>query len=348
MKKIILLLVSLCIGVNVFGQYPEGTVKVDSLYSEVLENPAGENPTRSVHIYLPPGYENTNKRYPVIYFLHGFTDSNNRYYNEFQLNKLLDRAIATRKIRPVIVVTPNEYTIYRGSFYTNSSYTGNWADFTAKNLITYVDKTYRTIASKDSRGISGHSMGGYGATKLAMLYPDTFSSVYSLSGCMNLYKEIGANSYIYKRLQDVDSSEELVTGKKYFLENFLVAFGQAYSPNPNKPPFYADLPYYYINDSLVTDAKTIKKWSNNFLPNMVDDHVDNLKKLTAIKIDWGRNDQMDFVLLGCRELSQKLEDLGVNHYAEEYIGNHSNKLWTDNGRVLNDLLPFFDSYLEFE
>ena len=81
---------------------------------------------------------------------------------------------------------------------------------------------------------------------------------------------------------------------------------------------------------------------------MADDYVDNLKKLKGIKLDWGRNEESAHIPLTCMMFSQKLETLGINHYAEEYIGTHGNKLWTDDGRALNDMFPFFNSYLTFE
>ncbi|MBO0323671.1 esterase family protein [Muricauda sp. CAU 1633] len=348
MKLNILIIVVLFMGYSVFAQYPTGTVQVDSLYSKSLENIAGEKPTRSVHIYLPPEYEQTKKKYPVIYYLHGFSGSDSKQINELKLNNLLDKGIAIGKIKPVIVVIPNYHTLYRGSFHTNSPLTGNWIDFTATDLVNYVDENYRTIRKKESRGITGFSMGGYGAVKLAMMFPNTFANVYSFSGCLSLYNELGANGAVYKKLQEIDSREKLIKDYDHFLENAIIAMGQAFSPNKDKPPFYADLPFYYESDNLITDANTIRLWNKQFLHNMADEYVDNLKKLNAIKLDWGRNDQFGFVLLGCRELSRKLEDLGIKHYAEEYIGNHGNKLWTDDGRALNDMLPFFDTNLEFE
>ena len=81
---------------------------------------------------------------------------------------------------------------------------------------------------------------------------------------------------------------------------------------------------------------------------MVDGHIDNLRKLKALKLDWGRNEGNLHIPVTCKIFSQKLENLGIDHYAEEYIGDHGNKLWTDDGRALNDMLPFFDRYLEFE
>ena len=70
--------------------------------------------------------------------------------------------------------------------------------------------------------------------------------------------------------------------------------------------------------------------------------------MTALKLDWGRNDEFALVRLGCEMFSQKLEAIGINHYAEKYIGTHGNKIYTEDGRVLNDMLPFFDRYLKFE
>ena len=124
MKRLNLSLALIFLANLIFAQFPEGKVRVDSLYSNALENSGGENPTRKVSIYLPPDYDIESKRYPVIYYLHGFTGS----HHEFEVNqidKLLDKAIATGKIKPVIVVIPNQHTLYRGSLYTNSSLTGN-------------------------------------------------------------------------------------------------------------------------------------------------------------------------------------------------------------------------------
>ena len=146
-----------CLG---HGQDSKGKIIVERINSPALQNTGGENPVRRVTIYLPPDYDHTTHRYPVIYYLHGFGWSDSLQIASDHFDLLLDKAIITRKIRPIIVVMPNEYTLYRGSYYTNSSLTGNWADFTAKNLVDYVDQHYRTIPNKDSRGITGHSMGG--------------------------------------------------------------------------------------------------------------------------------------------------------------------------------------------
>ncbi len=349
MKRLSLLFAFVLLGNIVLAQYQSGKVVVTRLYSAALENQGGENPTRRVTVYLPPGYESNEDRYPVIYYLHGFTWSDSLQIAVTHFDNLLDRAIATGKIRPVIVVMPNQHTLYRGSFYTNSSLTGNWADFTAQDLVSYIDKNYRTIPSRESRGIAGHSMGGSGSIKIGMLFPDVFSSVYALSpAVLGLVKGLGPGYIGYKRAQQINTREELISGWNEFDANAVVALGRAFSPNPNKPPFYADLPYTYSGDSVIVNYQALKLWKENMPVEMADDYVSNLKKLKALKLDWGRNEQFNYVVEGSKAFSQKLETLGINHYAEEYIGNHGNKLWTDDGRALNDMLPFFDTYLKFD
>lgn len=97
------------------------------------------------------------------------------------MNHIIDRAISSAKIKPVIMVMPDESTVFKGSFYANSKSSGKWSDFTSTELVNFIDKNFRTIADKDSRGITGHSMGGNGALRNAFLHPEIFSSVYALS-----------------------------------------------------------------------------------------------------------------------------------------------------------------------
>lgn len=349
MKKLFFLLAFIlvvCLGQT---QELKGKVIVERINSLSLENTGGENPVRRVTIYLPPNYDQTTNRYPVIYYLHGFTWNDSLQIASDHFDQLLDKAITQRKIRPVIVVIPDQYTQYRGSWYTNSALTGNWADFTTKELVSYVDHNYRTIANKESRGIAGHSMGGYGAIKLGMLTPDVFSNVYALSpGALALFKEIGADGPVFRRVPSITSKEELITGYNEFRANVVVAMGRAYTPNPSKPPFYCDLPFSYKEDSLIINNKVLEIWNKNSPLYMVDQYADNIRKLKALKLDWGRNEEAAYIPLTCRMFSEKLESLGINHYAEEYIGTHTNKLWTEDGRALNDMLPFFDTYLKFE
>jgi enterochelin esterase-like enzyme len=318
-----------------------GQVIRATLNSKSLQNIAGESATRNISIYLPPGYDTSITKYPVIYYLHGFMGKDHIFP---QMKAILDEGIRSHKIRSFILVQADHYTLFEGSFYTNSSLTGNWEDFQSKELVEYVDTHFRTLPNRESRGIAGHSMGGFGAFKIAMLHPEVYSSVYALSpGLLAMVKEFGPNSNSFKEVQNIKTQEEL---KKTYYPKVLVAVARAFSPNPAKPPFYCDFPFTYEKDNLVVNQSILEKWEANMPVYMVSKYADNLRKLSAIKLDWGRNDAPRFpVQIGM--LSQLLENLGINHYAEEYIGDHGNKIWSSDGRILLDVLPFFNDHLKF-
>jgi len=342
MKKLIACLLAVLLIKFSFSQNTAGSVVTKIIHSTFLQNTGGENPNRRISVYLPPDYEQSKQRYPVIYYLHGFmgNDSITPY-----MKSILDTAILKNKIRPYILVIADNYTIFAGSFYSNSTLTGNWSDFEAKELVAYMDKNFRTIANRDARGIGGHSMGGYGALKIAMLYPDVFSCVYALSpGLLAFVKEFASGSDAYKQLANIKTKEAL---DKTYYPRVIAACARAWSPNPNKPPFYFDLPFNYSGDSLIVDSVVYTKWKANMPVYMIDTYANNLKKLTAIKLDWGRNDAPRFHEQ-CMMFSTELERRGIEHYAEEYIGTHVSKIWTTDGRVLNEMLPFFNDYLQFE
>lgn len=340
MKKT-LLLITLHLSLFTWATAQTGKVVSFELNSKALQNTGGENPNRKVSVYLPPNYDASTQRYPVIYYLHGFMGKDNIFP---QMQKILDDGIQRQKIRPFIFVQADQYTLYEGSFYSNSTLIGNWEDFESKELVEYVDKNFKTIANRESRGIAGHSMGGYGAINIGMKNPEVFSSIYALSpGLLAFVKEFGPNSTSFKDVQNIKTQEEL---KKTYYPKVLVAVARAWSPNLNKPPFYCDFPFTYEGDKMIVNQAILDKWEANMPVYSVEKYADNLRKMKAIKLDWGRNDAPRFpIQIGM--LSQRLENLGITHFAEEYIGDHNNKIWANDGRVLNDLLPFFNDYLQF-
>jgi len=234
--------------------YPKGSVVVDSLYSANLENDMGESPTRALSVYLPPGYEQGGQRYPVIYYLHGFLNNHTLWP---QMVEVLDYAIASRRIRPFILVVSDQRTTYDGSFYSNSGLYGNWEDFTAFDLVSYMDSHYRTLPGPGSRGITGHSMGGYGALKLAMRHPDIFGSVYALSpGALTIVREYGPNSDTYSDLAKIQTVEAL---QQTYFPKVIVAFAKSWSPNPDNPPFYCDIPFEIEGEQWVARPDVLAK-----------------------------------------------------------------------------------------
>lgn len=317
-------------------------------------NPGGEDPERKLEIYLPPGYDKSTARYPVLYFLHGFAVDAPEMMEWIKFKELLDSAISKGSIRPVIFVLPSSLTKYYGSFYTNSEVTGNWADFIGKDVVEYMDRNYRTIPHRDSRGLFGHSMGGTGALKLAMLYADKFSTVYSMSaGGLDFTDDLGLSHPAFKRVFFQKNPDSLRTAVPYydfkkfpFYEMLFISMARTYSPNRNNKLIQADLPVRYEGDKLVVDEKAFKKWQGNFPINMISNHLGALKSLRALKMDWGRNEDFRHIPASNLQFSKKLEIMGVEHFAEEYIGDHVNKLEGFEGRIFTEVFPFFERYLK--
>ena len=168
---------------------PHGKVERIVVHGRSLEgNLEGDSPDRDVAVYLPPSYAAEQARhYPVIYLLHGFTDDVDHWWGVkehfISVPAVADKAFASGSLNQMIVVMPNAFTRYEGSMYSASITTGDWESFVARELVAYIDAHYRTLADVRSRGLAGHSMGGYGAARLGMKYPEVFSSVYLLSPC---------------------------------------------------------------------------------------------------------------------------------------------------------------------
>jgi hypothetical protein len=136
------------------------------------------SPIRKLVVYLPAGYDESPRRYPVIYF---FPDAIGSYRNLFDhqdAQGVFDRAIAAGMINKFILVAVDMDTSLGSSWCVNSPATGNWEDFVVEELMPYMDANFKTLSRRESRGVAGEFMGGYCAIRLGMRHPDVFSSVY--------------------------------------------------------------------------------------------------------------------------------------------------------------------------
>jgi predicted alpha/beta superfamily hydrolase len=354
MRKILVTILLLSFSITGIAQGK--LVKREFMAASLQNNMAGENPLRQLTVYLPPDYEQGTKRYPVIYVLHGYGGNDSVMMSVWiNFKQLLDEAIKTGKMRPMIVVAPNSNTKLQGSFYTNSSVTGNWADYIGKDVVQYMDKNFRTIPDRKSRGLCGHSMGGNGALKLGMLFADTFSAVYALSpGVLNWHGDFSLLSRGFKRISKLNNEEAILkalyesdkTGDfDAFFAAVLSALARVYSPNVSNKELFASFPVTYVGDSAAYHPEVINQWEAQFPFNMIDNYLPQLRSLTALKLDWGRNEDFSHIPYTSLQFSKKLEAYRIKHFAEEYIGDHGNMLDGFEGRIFNELLPFFDKYL---
>ena len=326
---------------------PAGRVVVAYLNSKLLRgNPAGENPRRRVSVYLPAGYDaSPAKRYPVLYYLHGFTWNDSLIFNQDGMKALLDQAIAAGQIRPIIMVVPDEQTRFGGSWYANSATNGPWADFTAHELMAFIDQQFRTLAKTGSRGLAGHSMGGGGTLRLALAYPGNWAAAYALSPAF-----IGPHpSYLPgPGLSQALRATSAAAVLRSHVALSTISLARAFSPDPKRQPFGADLPGSLGADSLARRDAVLARWVTLMPTYQLPTHAAALRQLRALAFDWGAQDEVKHIPPTCKYFSNVLTVFGIRHTAEEYEGTHGSRIMGPTGRMYQQVLPFFNQHLDFE
>jgi len=312
-----------------------GSIQRITVHGKSLEgNLEGDSPDRDVTVYLPPSYtSDQNRRFPVVYLLHGYGGNEDTFATRLaNLQESGDRLAIAQGFSSAIVVTPSAYTLHKGSMYSNSPTTGDWERFIAEDLVAYMDKNYRTLPSRLSRGLAGHSMGGYGALRIGMKRPDVFGALYIMSACC-LSANRNPRPETMAAVEAIKTREQAEEAARApgFGPSTTLASAAAWSPNPKNPPLFLDLP---VKDGKVR-ADIVAKWVANSPLETLDQYVANLGKYYAIGIEIGTKD----TLIGSnQQLHAAMTKLRIPHYYEEYDGDHTNKV---RERIEQNVLPFF-------
>lgn len=194
---------------------PRSRVVTDTIYSNIL----GEK--RAYTVMLPRNYDkNPDKKYPILYLLHGIMDTNEGWYKNGRVKTVMDKLVESGDVEEMIVVTPNAGgDIYNGVWNGYFNMPGwNYEDFFFEELMPEVESKYRVKADKEHRGIAGLSMGGGGSTVYAQRHPDKFCAVYAMSALMDLDKNGGLPSYGQEKMDIFNQSVRDHSAIK-FIEN---------------------------------------------------------------------------------------------------------------------------------
>jgi enterochelin esterase-like enzyme len=332
-----------------FAQPAAGKLEQIRVHGTALDgNLSNDDATRDVFVYLPPSYTREPKRrYPVVYFLHGYTSTAQAYVKFVDLPLAADAAIAAGG-REMIIVLPDAFTKWSGSMYSNSVTTGDWESYVAHDLVAYVDSHYRTIAKRESRGLSGHSMGGYGTWRIGMKRPDVFGALYTMSSCCLLIDPARGGDPVTRPRTSGDSAATPTPpppppsatpqqrGPAAGFANALAAQAAAWAPNPDNPPDYFDLP----TKNGEVDPLIAGKWLANSPLLLVDQYVPSLKRYRAIALDVGNKDPLGADNV---KLDAELTRLRIEHGYELYDGDHTNRV---KERFAAKVLPFFSQHLD--
>jgi enterochelin esterase-like enzyme len=314
------------------------TVERIKIHGTALEgNLEGDAVDREVLVFLPPSYSKDNhRRYPVVYALHGYSIGAEQWSHEIHVPQTIEGAFA-QGAKEMIVVLPDSKTVHNGSMYSSSVTTGDFERFIANDLVTYVDAHYRTIPSRESRGLVGHSMGGYGASRIGMKHPDVFGSLYIMSPCCLSVRPAGpSNPELERKLEAVKTAED--SAKLTFFERVQLASAAAWSPDPKNPPLYLDLP---MKDG-APQPKVLAKWAANAPLVFVDQYIANLKQYHAIALDVG---DQDGLRVDTGKLHDVLDKYGIANSFEVYPGTHTSAVAD---RFQNHVMPLFSKNLCFQ
>ena len=325
------------------------TVEHIKVHGASLEgNLEGDAVDRDVIVFLPPSYnKNKHRRYPVLYALHGYSIGAEQWTHEIHVPQTIEGAFA-KGAKEMIVVLPDSKTAYGGSMYSSSVTTGDFEKFIEHDLVSYIDAHYRTLPDRLSRGLVGHSMGGYGATRIGMKHPDVFGSLYIMSPCCLSPRPArppraaanGAGEDAEKKFEETVASlkSPADAADLPFFTKAQLASAAAWSPDPKNPPLYFDLP---MKDG-VPQPEIEAKWTANSPLAFIDQYIDNLREYRAIGIDVGDQDGLRF---DTQKLHEILDKYGLKNSFEMYHGTHTSAVAV---RFQNHVMPFFSQNLCFE
>ena len=328
----------------------------------LADNPLGDPHVRALDVWLPPQYDQgaghgRGRRFPVLFDLVGFTGSGRSHTNwrsfDENLPERAARLVHEKKIRPCLIVFPDCFTALGGNQYINSSAIGRYADYLTRELIPFVDREFRTRASRDHRGCFGKSSGGYGAMLHGMKYARYWGAIASHSGDAYfdfIYRSDWPNTLtklashrrrqrragsihvdreesgveeglddgrVSRFLADVWGRSKLSGAEIHCLMN--LAMAASYDPDPDAPNGFR-LPFNLETGELI--PARWRKWLKHDPINLVRRFQNNLKSLRGIFIDCGWRDQYQ-IHYGSRILSKRLSQAGITHRYEEFPDNHS-------------------------
>ena len=309
-------------------------LNIDRVDSPAIEcNLEANTMYREVYVITPPGYdENPDARYPVVYFLHGYWGSPERYAkHHIDFTAAVDKAAAAG--HPMILVVPNGDSKWKGAFYSSGPTVGDYEGFVAHDLVEWIDAHYRSIPEAASRGLSGHSMGGYGTARVAMKNPGIFSSIYMMSACC-----LDPAVMTPEMAQKIESMSPEEVENAEFFQLAAISTLVAWSPDPTDEGFLkADTG---LREDGTIDPLVNQRIAANAPVVILPQYLRSLTTLDGFAMDIG---DKDFLLEGNRIWRKELDRFGVDYDFELYEGDHTNRV---NERFADHVMPFFAEHLE--
>lgn len=313
-------------------------------------NPLGDPHVRPLWIYLPPGYDPGQDRYPAIYFLHAFTNSGLSWtsHSAFALSapERMDRLISEGNAPPAIGVFPDAWTALGGCQWDDSEALGNYRTYLVEDVVGWVDSHLRTVPRPAARAVVGKSSGGYGTLVMGRHHPDVFGHLACHSGDSYFeycyLPDFPRAASAFARAGGVEAwfegfrkrtAETQIRGDDHTPLNVL-AMAAAYSPDP-KSPLGCALPFALDTGRILEPVW--RRWLAKDPVRFIPEAPAPFRKLSSVFIDCGTRDEAN-LLWGTRQVVAALREAGVEVVHEEFEDGHRGLLYRYE-RSLGHLLP---------
>ncbi len=313
-----------------------GDVQLDSVTSEALRgNPLGDPAERTLIVYVPPGYDpQGSQRYPVLYFLHGYMGNAAAALStrpwERNIVQWADWLIAQGRMPPVILALVDGFTRLGGSQFVDSIHNGGYATYVVRDIVSHVDRKYRTIAHEGGRAVLGKSSGGFGALHLTMEHPGTFAAFASHSGdayfegvypiafpaTQRVLERFGFDTAAF--LADFESSPKRSQEAYQAIE--ILGYAAAYSPTGRRA-FAFDLPIDLATGGMREDV--FGRWLTFDPVRRATTRLTALERLRLRYLDCGRRDEYGLDI-AARVLARTMREAGLIVRHEEFDDGHRN------------------------
>jgi len=294
----------------------------------LADNLLGDPNERELFVYVPPDYAETDRRFATAYLLHAFGQSaRTAVYPETDgerwhppLEDVLDPVFRRMGASPMIVVIPDGNSRWGCGQWIDSPVSGSFGSYVSKDVVSFVDAHYRTLANRRSRGVFGFSSGGMGAWNIVSQNPDVFSAMAVLSA--DTYLDMTHKVFPYKFFNNIwpNPPDGPIESDDWSMMTY--AYSAAYSPNPDNPPYFVDLPVAWPSGELIQEVWD--RWLRCDPVENYRDRLDNLRELSGILLDAGFRDNYE-LQWGHRLLSHRLTEAGITHTFSENPGNHGGR-----------------------
>ncbi len=301
-------------------QYYQQSVSEDILTAHSLaDNMIYATIEQRVTVVLPPSYYKSQRRYPVVYYLH----SQSGDHSEISFfSEQIQQQMKTKEVQEFIIVGVNGHHHLGHSFFSNSPVTGNWEKHFLEEVIPYIESSYRVIPDAFHRGIAGFSSGASAAINIALSSPTTFGAVYALSPML---------------LTD----NNLETVYQTWENDFIINYGMSFSPDTTQ----ADIPFANVPsfDNSDKDATIVSNWNNGLgnYKSKIKTYTQQNTPIEAFQIEYGKDDFYTWVPKGCDHFTQTMKAANQTITLSTYDGGHADKT---EERMINGMLPFFNQH----